>query len=375
MSDPQEIRSQLLKALKKYHPNEYEEAYENLFKSLKRYGLKDLEPFRANDNIPGLNGLAKQLYIRGGFKQQDRMIKDKRNTLDRVVLYSYQGAMVRNVAWDPELQTPVHALINPNKLKQNYDDKVISVGFEYGFQPGDVFEWCNTNSYWIIYLQDLTELAYFRAEIRKCLYEIAWEDENGEEHKTYAAVQGPVETKINYIQKHGISVDKPNLSINMLIPLNEDTKAYFKRYSKFYLQGDDVCWRVEAIDWISMPNILQINAVEYYANESEDDIESGLVGVLKTKTIDPNPPGRNDIEGDTFIKVREKATYIYKGDETGKWYLKEKVPIKYQTSITPEGYSSITVFWDSSYHGQFTLCYGRGLEEDSQKTVVVESLF
>lgn len=352
-----------------------EEGYAQLYEAIKRYVPKDFAPFRHNDNIRGLNALAKQLYVRGGFKQQDRMIRDKRKTLDRVVLYSYQGAMVRNMAWDLESQPPVHALINPNKLKQNYDDKVISVGFEYGFQTGDVFEWCNTNSYWLIYLQDLTELAYFRAEIRKCSYEIAWEDENGNQHKTYAAVQGPVETKINYIQKHGISVDRPNLSINMLMPLNEDTKAYFKRYSKFYLQGDDVCWRVEAIDWISMPNILQINAVEYYANEDEDDIENGLVGVLKTKTIDPNPPGRNDIEGETFIKVREKATYIYKGNKPGKWYLKEKVPIKYNSEITPEGYNSITLFWDSSYHGQFTLCYGSGLEEDSKRTIVVESLF
>lgn len=59
MSDPQAIKSQLLKALKKYNPNEQEEAYENLFKALKRYGLKDLEPFKANNNIPGLNGVAK----------------------------------------------------------------------------------------------------------------------------------------------------------------------------------------------------------------------------------------------------------------------------------------------------------------------------
>jgi hypothetical protein len=47
----------------------------------------------------------------------------------------------------------------------------------------------------------MTELAYFRGDIRKCSYEIAWEDENGK-HSTYAAIRGPVETKINYIQKH-----------------------------------------------------------------------------------------------------------------------------------------------------------------------------
>jgi len=53
---------------------------------------------------------------------------------------------------DGEEARPVRALINPNKLKQDYDDKIISIGFENNFQCGDIFEWCNTNSHWIIYL-------------------------------------------------------------------------------------------------------------------------------------------------------------------------------------------------------------------------------
>jgi hypothetical protein len=97
-----------------------------------------------------------------------------------------------------------------------------------------VFEWLGTNTYWLIYLQDLTELAYFRGNIRKCSYQIAWEDETGK-HSTYVAVRGPIETKINYIQKHGISIDTPNHSLNILMPKNEDTLNCFKRYSKFYL--------------------------------------------------------------------------------------------------------------------------------------------
>jgi len=125
-------------------------------------------------------------------------------------------------------------LINPNKLKQDYDDKIISIGFEYNFKCGDVFEWLGTKSHWLIYLQDLTELAYFRGDIRRCSYEINWTDENGE-HSTYAAIRGPVETKINYIQKHGISVDTPNYSLNLLLPQTKETLEYFKRYSKFYL--------------------------------------------------------------------------------------------------------------------------------------------
>jgi hypothetical protein len=78
-------------------------------------------------------------------------------------------------------------------------------------------------------------LAYFRGDIRKCSYEIAWEDDEGNLQKTYAAVRGPVETKINFIQKHGISVDTPNHSLNIIMPRNDYTINYFKRYKKFYL--------------------------------------------------------------------------------------------------------------------------------------------
>jgi hypothetical protein len=56
-----------------------------------------------------------------------------------------------------------------------------------------------------------------------------------------------------------------------------------------------VCWRVEATDWISTPGIFEMTAVEYYANESEDDIEQGLVGTLIAKPTDPNPSTDEEI--------------------------------------------------------------------------------
>jgi hypothetical protein len=117
-------------------------------------------------------------------------------------------------------------------------------------------------------------------------------------------VRGPVETKINFIQKHGISVDSPNHSLNILMPKTEATLAYFKRYKKFYLQGDETCWRVEATDWISMPGVLEVIAVEYFANEDEDDIEAGIVGGLLEEIENPNDEARDKILGETFIKVK-----------------------------------------------------------------------
>ena len=317
-------------------------------------------------DIQGVNNQFVRLNHQGGNLQQDRMIKDKRRSLDRALVYSYQGADVRKI--DSTSDDYVRALINPNKLKQDYDDKIISVGYEHHFECGDIFEWKGTETYWLIYLQDLTELAYFRGDIRKCSHQINWEDENGK-HSTYAAIRGPVETKINYIQKHGISVDNPNYSLNILLPKTADTLSYFQRYNKFYLADDElkVCWRIEAIDWLSMPGVLEINAVEYYTNEFEDNLEDGTVGSLKTEPINPNNSFIEDtIVGETFIKPKREYEYEYIGNLVGKWSVKENYPIE----LIQDG-KKVKLRWLNIYSGQFDLIYA----DCFKKTIVVQSLF
>ena len=317
-------------------------------------------------DIQGVNNQFVRLNHQGGNLQQDRMIKDKRRSLDRALVYSYQGADVRKI--DSTSDDYVRALINPNKLKQDYDDKIISVGYEHHFECGDIFEWKGTETYWLIYLQDLTELAYFRGDIRKCSHQINWEDENGK-HSTYAAIRGPVETKINYIQKHGISVDNPNYSLNILLPKTADTLSYFQRYNKFYLADDElkVCWRIEAIDWLSMPGVLEINAVEYYTNEFEDNLEDGTVGSLKTEPINPNNSFIEDtIIGETFIKPKREYEYEYIGNLVGKWSVKENYPIE----LIQDG-KKVKLRWLNTYSGQFDLIYA----DCFKKTIVVQSLF
>ena len=332
-----------------------------------RLGVYDKRPFNPDKNpIEGVEHQSIRFHQAGGNRQQERMIRDKRRSLDHAVWNSYQAAEV--VKTDASDRKPVRALINPNKLKADYDDKIISVGYEYNFEVGTVFEWLGTNTYWLIYLQDLTELAYFRGDIRKCTYQIAWEDESGL-HTTYAAVRGPVETKINFIQKHGISIDTPNHSLSILMPKNDDTVNYFKRYSKFYLQGDDTCWRVEATDWISTPGILEVIAVEYYANETEDDIENGIVGGLIEEIKDPNNEVADvGILGETFIKVKRSYDYSFSGRAAAVWSVDAKYPVDIE--IDPEDPRKMTLTWRAGYSGQFVLKYGT-----YEKTIVVESLF
>ena len=326
-----------------------------------------------NSQFQGINLMSKRLSLRGGFPQQNRMIKDKRWTLDHAVKYSYQGAKIRHTEWEDKEEAP--ALINPDKTKQSYDDKIVSVGYEYNYKPGDVFDWVNTESKWIIYLQDLTELAYFRGEIRRCNYTVSWLDQNKNIHKQYLAVRGPVETKINFIQKNGISVDEPNHSLDILMTKTPEALEYFRRYAKFYLgniedKDKNTCWRVEATDSISMPGILSVTAVEYYANETVDDVENKLVNGLIIEPVNPNTDQiEATIQGETFIKPKKEYKYFYRGDSvaTPEWSIEgNKVPVYF---VSKEG-KTVVIKWDSSYSGQFILKCGT-----ISKTIVVESLF
>ena len=344
---------------------------------------------KIKSQFAGIRQMQQRLGVEGGDVQQDRMIHDKRWTLDHATKYSYQAAQVKHL--DRTHSAP--ALMNPNKLKPDYDDKVLSVGFEYQFQPGDVFEWCNTGTKWLIYLQDLTELAYFKGDVRKCSYEVQWLDDNGELQHTYLAVRGPVETKIDYMQKNGKSVDNPNYSINFMMPKNEATLQYFKRYARFYLQNTApgspyVCWRVEAVDNISMQGVIQINAIEYYANKTEDDIENGIVNGKKNEADakeleeinkqDNTPlmkgtllkasveePSKGDIVGETIIRPNIAYTYMYTGGDVNEWTVKSNGLVKYK--ITGK---RIQVKWTQTYGGKFEIAYG-----NKRKTIIVKSLF
>ena len=345
------------------------------------------------DSVDGSLDMAKRLMSAGGFAQQQRMIKDKRHSLDQATKYSYQAAWVRKCA-ATEVETkkeknilpPVRALMNPNKLKQDYDDKVISIGFEHKFNCGDVFEWCNTGTYWLIYLQDLDELAYFRGDVRRCTYQIPFMMDD-ELNVVYAANRGPVETRIDYIQKHTTSVDKPNYSLNLLIPKNEKTLKFFKRYQKFYIWPEDgsvydTCWRVEAVNNISMTGVIEVNAVEYYANEFTDDRDTGLADVfkmpdpmLKHKIIEDNKDSNKilNIVGETFIKPKKEYDFnLNIKNIRGTWKIEgNDVPVQIiSEGINDKGFATIKLKWDSTYSGQFDLVYGT-----SRKTIVVESLF
>ena len=348
-----------------------------------RLGSLEIPPLYYQSTVENANLMAHQLDIRGGFPQQERMIRDKRKSLDHATKYSYQAVRIKkaqdkdNIDLDCSNEPIVRALINPDKLKFDYDQKILSVGFEHGFQSGDIFEWNRTNSYWIILTQDLDEVAYFRGTIRRCSYQIRWIDDDGQEHSVYCAVRGPVETKIDDYDRHNILFNDPNYSLDIYVPKNEYTMNRFKRYDKFYLMGTDdpddkICWRVEATDSISTPGILEIQATEYFSNNTEDDIDNGLVGVLIEKPIDPNPSTDKQvifIVGETFIKTSKEYIYTLGIPYHAPWTVDKKYPVKLEPFTDEKGNSCVKLKWTSPYSGEFELKIG-----EYTKTIVAESL-
>ena len=73
--------------------------------------------------MSGLDKLKRRLDYQGG-SQEGRFQRDKLNTLKKALLYSYQAATV--VLQDGR---EFRALMNPDKLKPEYDNKIISIPF------------------------------------------------------------------------------------------------------------------------------------------------------------------------------------------------------------------------------------------------------
>lgn len=319
--------------------------------------------------MSNLNLMKKRLNIQGGTQEQ-RMIKDKYKTFDKSLLYSYQSALVQKIDENSE---PYKALINPDKLKKDYDDKILSIDYASGYKPGDVFKWVGTETYWLIYLQEFTEDAYFRAEIRRCKYQIQWiNKELGKKESTWAYIRGPVETKINSIQKHGISVDVPNWSLEIYVPYNDINLNKFQRYSRFLL--DNMAWEIQVVDKISTSGIIQIIALEYFINPTLDSKEENLNDAFVVVPVVPDTDTDELIIGSTFIKPQIETEYKCQVSPGGTWSVLEKnrpVSLKQE-----QGGDNVFVTWTAMTSGQFTLVYTLfGGQQQFEKVIIVESLF
>ena len=209
--------------------------------------------------MTGLDRMKKRMtWIgRGGNTQDDRNVSAKWRSFNASLGNSYQA---EDITFNEQ---QCRCLINPDKLKEDYDQKIISIDFKYGMKNGDTFYWDRTNTYWLAYLQDYSEEAYFRASIRRCDYEL---DVNDHKYRIY--LRGPVETAIIWRQKHQIEFNELNYSILFYIQKNEETSEFFERFKVIKFDGHN--WRVSAVDKYSQDGVIEVYMEEYFDNSVED---------------------------------------------------------------------------------------------------------
>lgn len=309
-----------------------------------------------------LENMKLRLQYQGG-NQLERMNKDKLKSLKKALIYSYQSATAK-LADGREFR----CLINRNKLSLDLDDKIISIPFkdvclntdrigtttqgevEIGMKEGDVFEWKENGSHWIVFLRRLEETAYFRADIRRCRYEITLDSGN----KYWIYIRGPVEQQIQWSQVSNNYYNKLNYTLIMYIPLNEETQKHFHRFNQVTIAGRP--WEVQAIDDISTPGIIQVALKETYNNIVEKDIDKAVEESINIDIVDEKE--ETYIHGPSEIYPYDSKTYELKNYQgfVGKWVVENESRSKMIDLVDVKDLS-VTINVITGRSGNFTLVY------------------
>lgn len=318
-----------------------------------------------------LDDLKRRLNYRGGSDQKVRMRKDKLHSLEGSLNYSYQAETLR-LSDGREFK----CLINPSKLTENYDWKVLSIPFcgiavntktgekeKINIKCGDVFTWVENKTHWIVYLRHLEEEAYFRAEIRKCEEQI--ELENGS--KYWVHWQGPTQSSLVWNVKEGIAYNDLNNTAVFYITDNEEIREYIKRFTKITISGKN--WEVQVVD--RSQGLIRVTLKETFSNQYED-FRQEAEKQEEQERLDYEWEHRNDevkIVGDQFVKPYSVHTYTIEGVTGGEWFTSNS-----KGTISEVVNNSVTVQITTGRSGNVDLIYRQENKEDIVFNITIESL-
>ena len=279
-----------------------------------------------------LESLRTRLQYYGGSNQQQRMIKDKLRSLKKALLYSYQAA----TAILPDGRE-FRCLINPDKNKPDYDNKIISIPFrdiclnkrrigktsegqeETKIKTGDTFVWKENNSHWLIFLQNLSEKAYFRSQIRRCDSEIKINDKS-----YWVYIRGPLETTLDWRQEIREVRNSLNYSIVMYITADENTNSFFQRFALFKVSdprdNKEKTWQVSVVNPYYGDGIIQVCADEYYENSIQQAVEKENLEKEKQNENSVDLTSAY-IDGPKEIQTYSMNKYVIKNISGGSWYI------------------------------------------------------
>ena len=280
------------------------------------------------------------------------------NRVDKSKLHSMQMALQNSyqAEWITLNDNKYRCLINPDKLKEDYDQKVISIEHSAGMKEGDVFYWDRTDTHWLVYLQQHSESAYFRAQIRRCNYEIEVNN-----HKYWVYLRGPVETALVWRQKHNIEFNDLNYSLLIYVTKNEETLDFFKRFQILKIDGHR--WRVAATDIFSQGSIIEVYLEEFFDNSLEDE-------QIKKEPIifgEEEPY----IDGPQFVEPYQteiKYSLVNNLNATGAFLVSSK-----KVKIVNSDNNSCIINVTSGKAGEFKIIYREEGKEDLELNVTIES--
>ena len=310
-----------------------------------------------------------------------RIREDKLRSMKRALYNSYQSAVIQFDKDDRELH--FRCLINHDKLKVDYEDKILSIPFrqvpveyegnrqmtleekmvdtgtkgvfldeagnpvldtngdiiqQYRVKPGDTFKWISGNqgympdSYWIIFLQYSQETAYFRGQIRKAddIIQIIPIDEDGKEGEPllyHGWTVGPNQEDQIWNVKKGVVWNDLYYSKLLYITKDEYTSAYFKRFDRILINGDS--WQIAAYNdnygttsKNSTGGMIRVALKETYTSTSETIKEMN-------ETYSQLPQA---VSGPTSVQTYDVATYyVPNGNNATLWEVENdnnSVPIR-----------------------------------------------
>lgn len=254
-----------------------------------------------------------------GYNPHDKtIVSGKYKSFLLALSNSYQAEWI-TLDKGTEKERKYRCLINPSRLTENFDKKVISIDFDSQVQEGTIFWWDRTQKYWMINLQQHTEEAYFRGTITRADYEI---DIDGTTY--WAIVRGPEETSTEWKEKHQIVWNNLNYTLAIQVAKNSQTIKYFSRHQIVKIKlnykdvetGEDLFeyhnWRVVATDKYSSNFLIDVYLEEANDNPMED-------AQIKPEEKNPNLMVAH-IDGPLSVHAFDtNVTYSIVGAEGGRW--------------------------------------------------------
>jgi hypothetical protein len=306
-----------------------------------------------------------------GESADDRIVKDKYDSFQAALKRpSYQSETITLLDKEGKLTDQEwRCLINPSRLTEQFDKKVISIDYAAGLKEGDVFYWNRTGLYWLVNLQQHTEEAYFRGTITRAEFEIEIEGRH-----YWAILKGPDETTTDWREKHQIWFNNLNLSMSIEIAKNSSTINYFKRHNIVKMKQtypdvdtDEIIteehrWKVVATDKYSSDKTIQVYLQEYFDNEMEDQQI-----VPEEPVVDKMNPY---IEGPSAVNpFDQEIPYAVVGLTGGRWGITNTKAVKIVESNEKE--CCIDVITSKS--GSFKLIYRTEDGTQIEKDIIIKS--